>query len=99
MSAMAGAEGALSGTNGSERSVLLLWMIFTGLSIFAVFLLWRYGLIHLMVVSDRTYISHLYIEPDRRSLPGHLRPLLLAHAGDCARRRGRTTLPRHPVGA
>ena len=59
MSAMAGAEGALSGTNGSERSVLLLWMIFTGLSIFAVFLLWRYGLIHLMVVSDRTYISSL----------------------------------------
>ena len=34
-------------------------MIFTGLSIFAVFLLWRYGLIHLMVVSDRTYISSL----------------------------------------
>jgi hypothetical protein len=39
--------------------VLLLWMIFTGLSIFAVFLLWRYGLIHLMVASDRTYISSL----------------------------------------
>src|SRR6476660_4618828 len=59
MSAMAGAEAALSDTNGSERSALLLWMIFTGLSAFAVVLLWRYGLIQLMVVSDRTYISSL----------------------------------------
>jgi hypothetical protein len=32
-------------------------MIFTGLSVFAVILLWHYGLIHLMLVSDRTYIS------------------------------------------
>ena len=54
-----GAESALSGTATPERGVLLLWMIFTGLSIFAVFLLWRYGLIHLMVASDRTYISSL----------------------------------------
>jgi hypothetical protein len=44
-------------THTSERDVLLLWMIFTGLSIFAAVLLWRYGLIHLMVRSDRTYIS------------------------------------------
>ena len=34
-------------------------MIFTGLCIFAVVVLWRYGLIHLMVTSDRTYISTL----------------------------------------
>jgi hypothetical protein len=54
-----GAETALSGRDTPERGVLLLWMIFTGLSIFAVFLLWRYGLIHLMVASDRTYISSL----------------------------------------
>src|SRR5215213_391582 len=54
-----GAETAFSGTATPERGVLLLWMIFTGLSIFAVFLLWRYGLIHLMVASDRTYISSL----------------------------------------
>ncbi|MBV8924350.1 MAG: MotA/TolQ/ExbB proton channel family protein [Bradyrhizobium sp.] len=40
-----------------ERGPLLLWMIFTGLSIFALVLLWRYGFIHLMVESDRTYIS------------------------------------------
>lgn len=46
-------------TDSSERSALLFWMIFTGLSLFAVVLLWRYGLIHLMVVSDRTYISCL----------------------------------------
>jgi len=54
-----GAETVLPGTATPERGVLLLWMIFTGLSIFAVFLLWRYGLIHLMVASDRTYISSL----------------------------------------
>ena len=57
MSATAGAETASSGADTSERSVLLLWMIFTGLSFFAVVVLWRYGLLHLMVVSDRTYIS------------------------------------------
>jgi len=39
----------------SERSALLFWMIFTGLSIFAVVLLWRFGLIRLMLSSDRTY--------------------------------------------
>ena len=38
---------------------MLLWMIFTGLSIFAAVLLWRYGFIRLMVASDRTYISSL----------------------------------------
>src|SRR4051812_6519802 len=41
----------------SERSALLFWMIFTGLSIFAVVLLGRFGLIRLMLTSDRTYIS------------------------------------------
>src|SRR5215831_17632683 len=50
-------QGGFAATDSSERSALLLWMIFTGLSLFAVFLLWRYGLIHLMLVSDRTYIS------------------------------------------
>src|SRR6185312_15346848 len=34
-------------------------MTLTGLSVFAAVLLWRYGLIRLMVVSDRTYISTL----------------------------------------
>ena len=57
MSATASAETPPSGADTSERSALLLWMIFTGLSVFAVVLLWRYGLLHLMVSSDRTYIS------------------------------------------
>ncbi|UGA48019.1 MotA/TolQ/ExbB proton channel family protein [Bradyrhizobium quebecense] len=56
MNAKVGAA-ASAGTDAAERSVLLLWMIFTGLSVFAAFLLWRYGLIRLMVSSDRTYIS------------------------------------------
>ena len=52
-------SGAVVLPSGSspERGPLLLWMIFTGLSVFAAVLLWRYGLIHLMLASDRTYIS------------------------------------------
>jgi MotA/TolQ/ExbB proton channel family len=46
-------------TEVPERSALLQWMIFTGLCVFAAVLLWHYGLIRLMVVSDRTYISSL----------------------------------------
>ena len=56
-----GAETALSSNDPPERSVLLLWMIFTGLSVFACVVLWRYGLLHLMVVSDRTYISSVIV--------------------------------------
>ena len=44
-----------------ERSALLQWMIFTGLCIFAAVLLTHYGLIRLMVASDRTYISSLIV--------------------------------------
>ncbi len=57
MSSMTIGPTARPETDPSERSALLLWLIFTGLSVFAVVLLWRYGLIHLMVISDRTYIS------------------------------------------
>ncbi len=57
MSAMAGEASSPAGPDPRERDVLLIWMIFTGLSIFAAVLLWRYGLIQLMVSSDRTYIS------------------------------------------
>lgn len=53
------ADIALSPPDAPERDVLLFWMIFTGLSVFGLVLLWRYGLIHLMVASDRTYISGL----------------------------------------
>ena len=62
MSSISGAGTAnlpLPGTDAPERGPLLLWMIFTGLCIFAAVVLWRYGLIHLMVTSDRTYISTL----------------------------------------
>ena len=59
MSSVTVEQAAISEPDNSERSALLLWMIFTGLSVFAVILLWRYGLIHLMLVSDRTYISTL----------------------------------------
>jgi hypothetical protein len=59
MSSVTVEQAAISEPDNSERSALLLWMIFTGLSVFAVILLWRYGLIHLMLVSDRTYISSL----------------------------------------
>jgi MotA/TolQ/ExbB proton channel family protein len=52
-----GAASAASDNSAPERGALLLWMIFTGLSVFAAVLLWRYGLLHLMVTSDRTYIS------------------------------------------
>src|SRR3954454_17003699 len=40
-----------------DRAPLLHWMIFTGLCAFAGVLLWQYGLLRLMVASDRTYIS------------------------------------------
>jgi len=52
-----GAAIAASEGSSPERGALLLWMIFTGLSVFAAVLLWRYGLLGLMVRSDRTYIS------------------------------------------
>src|SRR5579871_2472698 len=56
---MSSEQGAIAVTDAGapERGALLFWMIFTGLSVFAAVLLWRYGLLHLMVTSDRTYIS------------------------------------------
>jgi len=55
--AIAASDIAASEESSPERGALLLWMIFTGLSVFAAVLLWRYGLLALMVRSDRTYIS------------------------------------------
>jgi MotA/TolQ/ExbB proton channel family len=57
MSSEQGAGIAASDGRAPERGALLLWMVFTGLSVFAAVLLWRYGLLHLMLTSDRTYIS------------------------------------------
>ena len=59
MSSIDAAGPALSARDLPDRSALLQWMIFTGLCIFAAVLLWHYGLIRLMVISDRTYISSL----------------------------------------
>jgi hypothetical protein len=61
MSAITDARPVSSGADTPERAALLQWMIFTGLSIFAAVLLWRYGLFRLMVASDRTYISSLIV--------------------------------------
>ena len=41
----------------ADRAPLLYWLIFTGVTIFAATLLWRYGLFRLMFESDRTHIS------------------------------------------
>jgi biopolymer transport protein ExbB/TolQ len=86
MSAMVG-EIALPVTERSERGALLLWMIFTGLSIFAVIVLWQYGLIRMMVTSDRTYISSviaiLYIITCFHCF---WRTRAIAREGDAARR-------------
>jgi biopolymer transport protein ExbB/TolQ len=49
----------------SERRVgadpLLPWLIFTGLTFFAVILLWYFGLIERMISGDRTYISSIIV--------------------------------------
>ncbi len=42
-----------------RRTPLLYWLIFTGVTAFAAVLLWHFGLIQQMVVSDRTHISSL----------------------------------------
>ena len=43
--------------SAADYAPLLRWLVFTGVTIFAAALLWRYGLIRLMVESDRTYIT------------------------------------------
>jgi hypothetical protein len=50
---------ALSSPEAPERAYdpVLRWLIFTGVSVFAAVALWRYGLVRLMVASDRTGIS------------------------------------------
>ena len=40
---------------------LLPWLIFTGVSLFALVLLWYFGLIERMVASDHTYISSIIV--------------------------------------
>jgi hypothetical protein len=47
--------------SAADRAPLLRWLIFTGATVFAAILLWRYGLLRLMVVSDRTYLSSVIV--------------------------------------
>ena len=69
---------------------LLHWMIFTGVSLFAFVLLWRFGLIRLMVVSDTTRISSaivlLYAATTLHCL---WRTIVVSREGDAARRAAR----------
>ena len=87
MSSIRSANTLPTAADGPERGPLLLWMIFTGVCVFAVAVLWRYGLIHLMVASDRTYISSfiavLYIITSLHCL---WRTMAIAREGEAARR-------------
>jgi hypothetical protein len=70
----------------SDRAPLLRWMIFTGLCAFVGILLWHYGLIQLMLASDRTYISAiiglLFIASSLHCL---WRTIAIAREGDVGR--------------
>lgn len=70
----------------TSRAPLLHWMIFTGVSVFAAVLLWHYGLIQLMIVSDRTQISSLiallYIGASLHCL---WRTIVVSREGDAAK--------------
>ena len=72
--------------SSSDRAPLLRWMIFTGLCVLAGVLLWHYGLIRLMLASDRSYISAviaaLYIASSLHCL---WRTVEIAREGDAGR--------------
>ena len=83
---------ALSPEQGSawspaDRAPLLRWLIFTGVTVFAAILLWRYGLIRLMVTSDRTYLSSaialIYVGASLHCL---WRTIVVSREGDAGRR-------------
>ena len=71
----------------SDRAPLLRWLIFTGLVVFAGFLLWRYRLLQTMLAADRTYISlvilALYVVASAHCLT---RTLAIARETETARR-------------
>src|SRR3984893_3636506 len=72
-----------------DRGPLLRWLVFTGLCVFAFVLLWRFGLLRLMVASDRTYLSSiiglLYVAASMHCL---WRTIMISREGDAARRGG-----------
>src|ERR1700694_2950524 len=41
----------------ADHLPLLRWLMFTGVSAFGFVVAWHYGLFHLMLASDKTYIS------------------------------------------
>jgi hypothetical protein len=43
----------------TDRLPLLRWLMFTGVTAFGFVIAWHYGLFHLMLASDKTYISAL----------------------------------------
>ncbi len=73
--------------SAADRAPLLRWLIFTGATIFAAILLWRYGLLRLMVVSDRTYLSSvialLYLGASLHCL---WRTIVISREGDAGQR-------------
>jgi hypothetical protein len=83
----------------SERDPLLPWLIFTGLSLFAVVLLWYFGLIQRMIDSDRTYISPiiclLYVLSSLHCL---WRILIVSREGTAAQKAGEA-VARDGIGA
>ena len=90
MSAIAISSQDASGASPTNRAPLLRWMIFTGATIFAAVLLWRFGLFRLMIASDRTYISSivsaLYVAASLHCL---WRTLVISREGEAARRAAR----------
>ena len=75
--------------SSAERAPLLRWLIFTGATAFAAILLWRYGLLRLMVSSDRTYLSSaialIYIGASLHCL---WRTIVISREGDAGQRGG-----------
>src|SRR5215475_8115222 len=45
----------------NDHLPLLRWLMFTGVSAFGFVLMWYYGLFHLMLASDKTYISAIIV--------------------------------------
>ena len=59
MTAVVLSPGQASAWSAADRAPLLRWLIFTGATVFAAVQAWTYGLIRLMIASDRTYLSSL----------------------------------------
>jgi hypothetical protein len=47
------------GEQSSDQMPLLRWLIFTGVSAFGFVVAWHYGLFHLMIANDKTWISSI----------------------------------------